>query len=87
MVETQGPIVDRSLEHTGYGDRVILMLRKMIREGIADVANGKRPRGVLDRDLEMIDLDIGFDEFQIDECPAELKDLADQLHQELKRTA
>ena len=28
MVESQGPIVDRSLEHPGYGDRAILLLRK-----------------------------------------------------------
>ena len=40
MVESQGPIVDRSLEHPGYGDRAILLLRKMIRDGIAEVANG-----------------------------------------------
>jgi len=85
MVETQGPIVDRNLERTGYGDRVILMLRKMIREGIADVANGRRPTGVLDNDLEMIDLDIGFEEFEIDACPEIVKDLSSELQQELKK--
>ena len=47
MVESQGPIVDRTLEHPGYGDRAILLLRKMLREGIAEVANGKRPKGVV----------------------------------------
>ncbi len=85
MIETQGPIVDRNLEHTGYGDRVILLLRKMIREGIADVANGRRPKGVLDKDLEMIDLDIGFEEFDIGDCPEEIKDLSSILQQELKQ--
>jgi len=79
MVESQGPIVDRNLEHPGYGDRVILMLRKMIREGIADVANGKRPSGVLDKGLEMINLDIGFEEFESDACPEYIRDLASQL--------
>lgn len=85
MVETQGPIVDRTLEHTGYGDRAILMLRKMIRVGIADVANGKRPRGVLDRDVGTIDLDIGFEEIDLGDCPEEFRDLSSELQQELKQ--
>ena len=50
MVESQGSIVDRTLEHPGYGDRAILLLRKMIRDGIAEVANGGTPRGVLRED-------------------------------------
>jgi len=85
MVESQGPIVDRNLERTGYGDRVILMLRKMIREGIADVANGRRPKGVLDKELDRIDLDIGFEEFEMDKSPDEIRDLIPELQQELKQ--
>ncbi len=85
MVESQGPIVDRTLEHTGYGDRVILMLRKMIRDGVADVANGRRPKGVLDHELEMIDLDIGFEEFKIDQLPGEVSELLPELQRELKQ--
>ena len=75
MVESQGPIVDRTLEHPGYGDRAILLLRKMIREGVADVANGQRPRGVLQEESPMIDLDIGFEEYEIDKVPEEMRDL------------
>lgn len=75
MVESQGPIVDRTLEHPGYGDRAILVLRKMIREGIADVANGRRPKGVLEKELERIDLDIGVQEFDMDKVPDEFRDL------------
>jgi len=77
MVESQGAIVDRAREHPGYGDRAILLLRKMIREGIADVANGKKPRGVLQEESPLIDLDIGFDEYEIDKVPEELRDLLD----------
>src|SRR5207247_2639357 len=62
MVESQGPIVDRTLEHPGYGDRAILLLRKMIREGIAEVANGGKPKEVLKADLAMIALDMGVEE-------------------------
>ncbi len=85
MVESQGPIVDRNLEHTGYGDRVILMLRKMIREGIADVANGRRPKGVLEKELDRIDLDIGFEEFEMNKPPEEVRDLLPELQQDLKQ--
>jgi nitrite reductase/ring-hydroxylating ferredoxin subunit len=75
MVESQGPIVDRTLEHPGYGDRAILLLRKMIRDGIADVANGKKPRGVLEENRDLIDIDIGLEEFPVDNPPAFAADL------------
>jgi hypothetical protein len=84
MVESQGPIVDRTLEHPGYGDRAILLLRKMIREGIADVANGHRPKGVLKEDHSMIDLDIGVEEFEIDKVPEATKDLLSELQRQLE---
>ncbi len=86
MVESQGPIVDRTLEHPGYGDRAILLLRKMIREGVADVANGRKPKGVLERDLEMIDLDIGFEEFEVGKVPALVADLASELEKTLPQS-
>jgi phenylpropionate dioxygenase-like ring-hydroxylating dioxygenase large terminal subunit len=83
MVESQGPIVDRTLEHPGYGDRAILLLRKMIREGIAEVANGGKPKGVLKKDLPIIDLDIGLEEFPVDQVPEEARDLLSELQQQL----
>src|SRR4029434_3353078 len=55
MVESQGSIVDRTLEHPGYGDRAILLLRKMIRDGIAEVANGGTPKGVMRGDMAMVE--------------------------------
>src|SRR5207302_8738602 len=76
MVESQGPIVDRSLEHPGYGDRAILLLRKMIRDGIAEVANGGAPRGVLKEELSMVDLDIGVEEYPVGQVPAPAKALS-----------
>jgi len=85
MVESQGPIVDRTLEHPGYGDRAILLLRKMIREGIADVANGGKPKGVLQEDQPMIDLDIGVDEYELDKVPETVKDLLNELQHELEK--
>lgn len=83
MVESQGAIVDRALEHPGYGDRAILLLRKMLREGIADVANGRKPKGVLQEELPIIDLDIGFDEIEIDRAPEVIRDLIPELQAQL----
>jgi hypothetical protein len=86
MVESQGPIVDRTLEHPGYGDRAILLLRKMIRDGIAEVANGGAPKGVLREDMALVDLDIGIEEYAIDKVPegrtallAELRQQSEQI--------
>ena len=79
MVESQGPIVDRTLEHPGFGDRAILLLRKMIRDGIADVANGKTPTGVLEKERDFIDLDIGFNEIANADAPEVIRDLLSEL--------
>ena len=83
MVESQGAIVDRSLEHPGYGDRAILLLRKMLCNGIADVANGKTPKGVLREDRTMIDLEIGLKEYDFDQAPEVIRDLIPELTQRL----
>jgi 5,5'-dehydrodivanillate O-demethylase len=45
--ETQGAIADRTQEHLASSDAGILMLRKMIRDAIDTVAQGKDPIGVL----------------------------------------
>ena len=71
MVESQGAIVDRTLEHPGYGDRAILLLRKMIRDGVAAVANGETPKGVMKEDISLVDLDIGIEQYAIDKFPRE----------------
>jgi len=82
MVESQGPIVDRTLEHPGYGDRAILLLRKMIRDGIAEVANGGAPKGVLKEDLPVVDLDIGVEEYPVGQVPQQAKELIAELQQQ-----
>ena len=85
MVETQGPIVDRALEHPGYGDRAILLLRKMIRDGIAEAANGGRPKGVLAEDLPLVDLDVGVQEFEAGQVPDEFREIVSELQQQAKQ--
>jgi phenylpropionate dioxygenase-like ring-hydroxylating dioxygenase large terminal subunit len=82
MVESQGAIVDRTLEHPGYGDRAILLLRKMIRDGIAEVANGGAPKGVLKEDLPVVDLDIGVEEYEIGQVPEGRAALLAELQQQ-----
>jgi 5,5'-dehydrodivanillate O-demethylase len=44
--ETQGAVADRTKEHLATSDQGILMLRKMIREAIDAVKQGKDPAGV-----------------------------------------
>jgi phenylpropionate dioxygenase-like ring-hydroxylating dioxygenase large terminal subunit len=86
MVESQGPIVDRTLEHPGYGDRAILLLRKMLRDGIAEVANGKKPKGVLQNNLDCIDFGIGLQEYEIDNAPEIIRDLVAQVTHRVARS-
>jgi phthalate 4,5-dioxygenase len=49
--EGEGPIYDRSVEHLGYTDRGITMLRKLMLQGIKDVEEGRDPQHVV-RDPE-----------------------------------
>jgi 5,5'-dehydrodivanillate O-demethylase len=43
--ETQGPVADRAAEHLGEGDRGVIMYRKLLREQILAVQEGKDPVG------------------------------------------
>ena len=45
--ESEGPIYDRTSEHLGYTDRGIIVLRKLMLQGIADVEAGRDPLGVV----------------------------------------
>jgi 5,5'-dehydrodivanillate O-demethylase len=45
--ETQGAPTDRTQEHLGVGDEGIILLRKLLREQIELVRNGKDPVGVV----------------------------------------
>ena len=51
--ETQGPIQDRSRENLGTGDVIIAGVRRLLRQAIDDVAQGKLPpnctRGAADK--------------------------------------
>jgi 5,5'-dehydrodivanillate O-demethylase len=44
--ETQGAIADRTKEHLGEGDRGVIMFRKLLREQIIAVQEGKDPVGI-----------------------------------------
>ena len=85
MVESQGAIVDRTLEHPGFGDRAILLLRKMIRDGIAEVANGGAPKGVLKEDLPVVDLDIGVEVYEIGKVPEPAAAMIVELQQQAEQ--
>jgi nitrite reductase/ring-hydroxylating ferredoxin subunit len=46
-IGSQGPIADRTNERLGTSDGGVILLRKLISEGIGDVEAGRDPRGVL----------------------------------------
>jgi 5,5'-dehydrodivanillate O-demethylase len=45
--ETQGAVTDRTLEHLGVGDEGIIVFRKLLREQIERVQQGKDPLGII----------------------------------------
>jgi 5,5'-dehydrodivanillate O-demethylase len=53
--ESQGPVVDRTREHLGEFDQVIIDLRRMIMEGIEEVQAGRDPKHIF-RDPEENDI-------------------------------
>lgn len=55
---SQGPIVPRELEHLGTSDRGVILARKVLRQAIEDVRQGRDPRGVLRGDGDAI---VSFD--------------------------
>ena len=55
--DSQGAIADRTREHLGQCDKGVILMRKMVRDAIADVQAGKDPRGVIrDENHPVIDL-------------------------------
>ena len=42
--ETQGPIADRSREHLGVGDQLLIMVRRQLQQAVEDVRNGRDPK-------------------------------------------
>jgi len=53
---TQGPVVDRTVEHIGKSDIGVVMLRRMYREQMAAVQEGRDPLGVVRHRHERIGL-------------------------------
>jgi 5,5'-dehydrodivanillate O-demethylase len=60
---SQGQILDRSLEHLGRSDAGVAMLRKMFKENIRRVAEGKDPLGTIREKHEIIELPCEKDKF------------------------
>jgi 5,5'-dehydrodivanillate O-demethylase oxygenase subunit len=45
--ESQGPIYDRTIEHLAYTDRGVILLRRLYKESIEAVQQGRDPLGVI----------------------------------------
>ena len=59
--ETQGPLADRTKEHLSFGDRGVVLYRKMLKESIESVQRGEDPWGV-QRDPDHATIDTNLDE-------------------------
>ncbi len=57
LQESQGEIPHRHREHLGTSDRGVLLMRKIWHKAMADVANGKDPKGVDREEKEMLEVD------------------------------
>jgi 5,5'-dehydrodivanillate O-demethylase len=60
---TQGPITERTVEHIGKSDIGLVTMRRMYREQVAAVAEGRDPLGVIREPHERIDLPCEKDKF------------------------
>jgi hypothetical protein len=52
--EGMGPVCDRSQEHLGTSDKAIIAARRMLREALDDVADGRRPLGTDTEELRLV---------------------------------
>jgi 5,5'-dehydrodivanillate O-demethylase len=59
--ETQGPLTDRTKEHLSFGDRGVVLYRKMLRDSIERVARGEDPWG-LQRDPDHATIDTNLEQ-------------------------
>ena len=57
LQESQGGIPDRRHEHLATSDRGVIMMRRIWHKAMADVAEGKDPKGVLRESKEMLEVD------------------------------
>ena len=70
--ETQGSITDRTKENLSYSDRGVVMFRRVMKEQIQRVQDGKDPIGVFrDPDHPMIDtnVDEGIEQITANRSP------------------
>jgi 5,5'-dehydrodivanillate O-demethylase len=54
MQLSQGPVAKREREHLRSSDRGVVMVRKLLRQGIEDVKAGRDPRGVIRARAEQV---------------------------------
>ena len=67
LQESQGEIPPRRLEHLGSSDRGVIMMRRIWHKAMADVAEGKDPKGVDRQPKAMLEVDTFHGHVRVDE--------------------
>ncbi|HXV47346.1 MAG TPA: Rieske 2Fe-2S domain-containing protein [Candidatus Binatia bacterium] len=67
LQESQGEIPERRLEHLGTSDRGVLMMRRIWHKAMADVAEGRDPKGVDRQPTAMLEVDTFHGHIRVDE--------------------
>ena len=57
----------------------------MIRDGVAAVANGETPKGVMKEDASLVDLDIGIEQYPVGAVPQSRQELLAELQQQAEQ--
>ena len=55
--ESQGKIPERKAEHLGTSDRGVILLRRIWRRAMENIAKGRDPKGVFRRERGMLEVD------------------------------
>lgn len=77
--ESQGKIPDRKAEHLATSDRGVILLRRIWRRAMEDIAKGRDPKGVFRRERGMLEVDTFHGHIKASELVISSKNLPSSL--------
>ena len=79
LQESQGEIADRAAEHLATSDRGVILLRKILRRSMDDLAGGKPPKGSRHEPKEMLEVDTFHGHIRVSELEIGSRNLPSSL--------